>query len=133
MCIDPAQFTKHPSGQLAVRLLDMAFNDRKVKDAFDRYVGPPYTQHNPQVPDGIAGALAGVPGLLQAMPNLRYDVKRVLVDGDLVAVHSHLTNGPADPGTAVVDIFRIKDGKAVEHWDVLQPVPTTAANTNSMF
>lgn len=133
MAIDPARFTKHPAGQVAVRLLDMAFNDRNVTDAFDRYVAPPYTQHNPQVADGIEGALVGIPYLLSAMPSLRYDVKRVLVDGDLVAVHSHITNGAGDRGTAVVDIFRVVNGKVVEHWDVLQPVPETAANANTMF
>ncbi|MCC6735082.1 MAG: nuclear transport factor 2 family protein [Bauldia sp.] len=133
MAIDPAKFTKHASGQVAVRLLDMAFNDRNVGEAFDRFVAPPYRQHNPQVPDGIEGALAGIPHLLAAMPGLRYDVKRVLVDGDLVAVHSHITNGAGDRGTAAVDIFRVVNGKAVEHWDVLQPVPETAANGNTMF
>ena len=131
--IDAKQLTKNKYGIAAVELLDMAFNERKVKEAFDRYVGPPYTQHNPQVPDGIQGALDGIPGLLIAMPNLRYDFKRVLVDGDLVAVHSHITNGPADRGTAVVDIFRVAKGKIVEHWDVLQPVPEKAANSNTMF
>jgi len=133
MTIDPAKFTAHPAGQIAVRLLDTAFNERNVRDAFDRYVAAPYTQHNPQVPDGVAGGLAGLTGFLQTVPNLRYDVKRVLVDGDLVAVHSHVTNGAGDRGTAVVDIFRIRDGKAVEHWDVLQPVPEAAANGNTMF
>jgi predicted SnoaL-like aldol condensation-catalyzing enzyme len=131
--VDAKKLTRNKAGVAAVELLDMAFNQRKVEEAFARYVGPTYTQHNPQVPDGIEGALAGIPGLLMAMPNLRYDFKRVLVDGDLVAVHSHRTNGPADRGVAVVDIFRVAKGKIVEHWDVLQPVPETAANGNTMF
>ena len=71
--IDARKLTRHKNGIAAVELLDMAFNQRKVKEAFDRYVGPTYTQHNPQVPDGVEGAVNGIPGMLIAMPNLRYD------------------------------------------------------------
>ncbi|WP_253193914.1 hypothetical protein [Gordonia sp. i37] len=54
-------------------------------------------------------------------------------DGDLVYLHVHSVNGPGDRGQAVVDIFRVADGKIVEHWDVIQDVPSSAANPNSMF
>ena len=37
-----------------------------------------------------------------------------------------------DKGVAIVDIFRIKDGKIVEHWDVIQETPSEA-NDNTMF
>lgn len=61
------------------------------------------------------------------------EIVRSAADGDLVWLHVHATNGADDRGEAVIDIFRVKDGKIVEHWDVIQPVPKEAANKNTMF
>jgi predicted SnoaL-like aldol condensation-catalyzing enzyme len=51
----------------------------------------------------------------------------------VVAMHSLLKTSPQDRGTAVADIFRLEDGKVVEHWDVMQPIPQSAANEHPMF
>jgi predicted SnoaL-like aldol condensation-catalyzing enzyme len=48
-------------------------------------------------------------------------------------IHTHVTVSATDRGTAAADILRLKDGKIVEHWDVLQAVPETSANDNTMF
>ncbi len=66
-------------------------------------------------------------------PDMVFDVKRVIAEGDLVVLHYHLPMTPDDLGRAVVDIFRVEDGKIVEHWDVLQDVPAQSANNNTMF
>jgi predicted SnoaL-like aldol condensation-catalyzing enzyme len=60
-------------------------------------------------------------------------VHRVLVDGDLFAVHLHGQSGPGDRGAAAVDILRVENCKIVEHWDVTQPVPERSMNDNGMF
>ena len=67
------------------------------------------------------------------MPGLRVEIKRVIAEGDLVAAHNLVTTSPESRGTAGIDIFRLVDGKIVEHWDARQTVPETAANTNTMF
>jgi predicted SnoaL-like aldol condensation-catalyzing enzyme len=74
-----------------------------------------------------------VKGFVKAFPTLHFNFKRIIAEGDLVVVHSHLVRHKDDPGVAVMDIFRLENGRVVEHWDVLQDVPDTSANENTMF
>ncbi|MDX2530096.1 nuclear transport factor 2 family protein [Streptomyces europaeiscabiei] len=106
---------------------------RKDLSAIDTYWGPEYHQHNPNIPDGVAGVRAGLGAYFQQFPDLAVSRKRVIAEGDLVAVHSHYVNAPGERGQAVLDLFRVRNGKIVEHWDVLQDVPATSANDNTMF
>jgi predicted SnoaL-like aldol condensation-catalyzing enzyme len=106
---------------------------RKDTDAV-RYLAPEYHQHNPAIPSGSAGLREMFAALFQQFPQMTVERKRVVAEGDLVAVHSHYRISPADRGQSVVDIFRVRpDGKIVEHWDVVQDVPETSANDNTMF
>jgi len=126
--------TRNPKGRLAVGLLDMAFNQHKVKEAFDKYVGATYRQHNPFAPDGREAAVELLTKWLTGMPEYRYEFKHVYVDGNIVVVHSHVMRDAKDRGSAVVDIFRLdRNNKIVEHWDVVQPIPEKSANDNTMF
>jgi len=119
--------------RLAKECLDMIFNQHKPAQAVAQYIGANYRQHNPNAPDGPQGVIAYAAGYLKANPELRLDFKRIIAEGDLVAVHSFLKPNSSDLGRAVVDIFRVEDGKLVEHWDVMQPVPLQAENKNGMF
>ena len=83
--------------------------------------------------DGTAPFVAYFVPYFQQNPQARSDIKRVIVQGDLVVLHVLSREHPQDRGTAVVDIFRVKEGKIVEHWDVQQAVPEDAANSNTMF
>jgi predicted SnoaL-like aldol condensation-catalyzing enzyme len=112
---------------------DLAFNQKQPEEAVRRYVGPYYRQHNPQAGDGPEPFIQFVRGFMQAFPDLKVEPKRQIAEGDLVVVHSHLVRQPGDRGMAVMDIFRLENGKIVEHWDVLQEVPEQAANPNTMF
>ncbi len=111
----------------------MVFEQHKVQEGFDTYVGLPYTQHNPNVPDGPEATIKFLSGRFEKNPQATNTMVRVIADGDLVAVHVHSTLNPQDRGNAIVDIFRVANGKIVEHWDVIQPVPEKAANPNTMF
>ena len=110
----------------------MFYVERDVRQAFETYVAPDYIQHNPGVPDGREAAIA----LLQPMfsdRNRSFEVRKIIVDGDLAAIHIFARPDPAARGAAVADFYRLKDGKIVEHWDVIQPIPEKSANAHPMF
>ena len=117
--------------------LVLAFYQRLIgeKDpvAARKYMGDTYRQHNPTAADGHAGVAAWVRSFKQAFPNHRYEVKKVVAESDLVVLHLHGINGPSPFGESVIDIFRVENGKVVEHWDVIQPIPETPDNANTMF
>jgi predicted SnoaL-like aldol condensation-catalyzing enzyme len=95
-------------------------------DAFDELIVEDYKQHNPLVGNGRQT----VKDFFAQFGAVDVDVHRVIAEGDLVAVHAHYKT----LNSAGVDIFRFnEDGKIVEHWDVLQEVPTATASGNDMF
>lgn len=112
---------------------DLAFNRRRPDRAAATYIGPEYVQHNPMAGDGAQAFVEAIAAWIETMPDLRVDFKRFIVEGDLVTVHSHFRTAPDQRGLAVMDIFRLENGKIVEHWDVLQEVPKESANENTMF
>lgn len=112
---------------------DLAFNLKKPEEAVAKYLGPYYRQHNPMAPDGPDAFIGFVREFTKAFPSLKVDFKREIAEGDLVALHSHMVRSPGDRGMAVVDLFRLENGKIVEHWDVLQEIPEKSANVNGMF
>jgi predicted SnoaL-like aldol condensation-catalyzing enzyme len=98
-----------------------------------RYMGEEYRQHAPYATDGHAGVAEWVRKMKESFPQHRYEVKKVVAEGDLVVLHLHGINGLHPFGESVIDIFRIENGKVVEHWDVIQAIPETADNANTMF
>ncbi|WP_158866972.1 nuclear transport factor 2 family protein [Leifsonia sp. AG29] len=114
------------------RFCDLFYTQKRVADAFAYLVSDDYTQHNPGLPDGPAAAVEGLTPKFEGSPDARFEIQRILVDGDLAMVHVK-ASGPGRPDTAVADIYRFAGGRIVEHWDVLQPVPDRSANDHPMF
>lgn len=111
---------------------DLFYRRKDVKAAFEKYVAPDYIQHNPGIADGRDAAITALSPMF-ARPDSSFDVKRIIVDGDLAVIHLHGRSRADQPGGAVTDIYRLADGKIVEHWDVLQPMPTASKNPHPMF
>jgi predicted SnoaL-like aldol condensation-catalyzing enzyme len=128
-----AQSKAEKNKKIAVAFLTMIFNDHKVEEAFKLYAVPEYKQHNPFAASGAQAAINFLGPYLKANPEARTDIKRVIAEGDLVAIHNNPKQNPKDRGRAVVDIFRLENGRVVEHWDVVQDVPEKSANDNTMF
>jgi predicted SnoaL-like aldol condensation-catalyzing enzyme len=91
--------------------------------ALTRYFDADFIEHSPLVADG----LAGLKQLVEDCPQLKHQAIRVLADGDLVAIHGRFEGLDAQPLVGF-DIYRVKAGKIVEHWDGL--VPEAAANVS---
>ena len=118
--------------ELVVTFANEFFNEHKM-EAAEKYVVPSYIQHNPMAATGRAAMMEFFQGFWKNFPDASSDIKRVVAEGDLVVLHYHFKMKKDDRGFAVVDIFRLENGKIVEHWDVMQQIPEKSANQNTMF
>jgi predicted SnoaL-like aldol condensation-catalyzing enzyme len=92
-----------------------------------------YKQHKPEVEDGIDGVLDFVRSVYGQSPKHRAHIIRSFVEDDYVILHVHIMNGAEAENIAVMDIFRVENGKLMEHWDVAHPVPAASKNNNGVF
>ena len=93
-----------------------------------------YHQHNPQIKDGLSGLGEAIQYLTSQNNMFKYTkLHKVLGEGNFVLT---ISEGEWNGGKKHVfyDLFRIKNGKIVEHWDVIQEIPTAGlAHQNGMF
>ncbi|MEH7883752.1 nuclear transport factor 2 family protein [Bacillus sp. JJ1609] len=123
---------KNSLKEIAVSFLQLVASG-EVREAYRRYISPDFRHHNPFFQGDADSLMLAMEENGAENPNKILEVKRVIEDGDLVAVHSHVKQKQDDLGAAVVHIFRFQNNVIVELWDVGQPIPENSPNENGVF
>ncbi len=118
--------------KVVLAFYEEAINKKDFEQA-SKYLGQHYIQHNQHAADGAEGLKNFIAFLKEKYPNSHSEIKRVFADGNYVILHVHSVREPGTPGIAIVDIFRLQNGKIVEHWDVHETIVVKPANQNGMF
>jgi predicted SnoaL-like aldol condensation-catalyzing enzyme len=106
------------------------FGDKDV-NSIDKYIGDIYIQHNPAVADGKEALKQAAAQWFKGAPQEKIDIQHLSGEGDYVYIHTKSKRGTVT--FSIIDIFRLENGKIVEHWDVGQEVPEKSSNPHPMF
>lgn len=134
----PAQAECRPSAeahrQLVADFYREALIEKQPKAAFAKYMAPDFVEHKPDVPEGTREATADfLDRLIKSMPDPKWEVLRIVADGDLVSLHARFTLAPGAPPYAIADFFRVEDCRIAEHWDVVAGPPKEQVNPKPRF
>ena len=111
---------------------DVVFNGHDIA-ATVRYMRPDYIQHNPGVGQGRAAFMEAFDAKFKAVPTFHLDIKRIICQDDMAAVHLHAVGLPGKNEAVVCDIYRLQDGLLAEHWDILMPISPDKIGNNDYF
>lgn len=113
------------NAESVLEFVQLLMNDHDFDEVRQRYKGSSYIQHNRNIGNQIEGVINTIDALIKRAPEFSYDVKYLYVDGEHVILHSHATlkakhRGDESQGMNIVDIWKVVDGKLIEHWDAVQ-------------
>lgn len=115
-----------------ITFYNLAFN-KKDFVAASAYLSASYIQHSPHVADGLEGLKNFIHQIREQYPNTYAEIKRSFVDGDYVILQVHFVMQPKTLDFSTIDIFRLEQGKIIEHWGVSQNIPEKSMNSNGIF
>ena len=124
--------SKHNNRAIITEFARLFYVEREVKRAFETFVVPDYIQHNPGIADGREAAVEALAPMFADRVK-SFTIKRILIDGDMAVIHVPVRPTPDSRGASVFDMYRLENGKIVEHWDAIQLVPGKSANPHPMF
>ncbi len=129
MMKDSARFDHKNAATESLKLVTAG----RIEEAFQKFVDMHGRHHNCFFPAGLATLIQAMLDNHKQFPVKRFDIKNVLVDGKMVAVHSHLRFKEEDPGMVTVHILRFASNKIVEFWDCGQQIPAEISNKDGAF
>lgn len=130
----PAGDTSQRSKEVTLAFYKLALQEFRPADAFARYAAPDFVEHSADSAGGTAqSTVKFLTDLIRRSPKPRWHIVRVIAEHDMVFLHVRFT--PADDATPVVigEIFRVRDGKLAEHWDISQHAPAHPMNPNPIL
>ncbi|WP_150465727.1 nuclear transport factor 2 family protein [Francisella sp. SYW-2] len=113
-------------------VLNVIFNKGNV-DEVSKYLGKTYIQHYPSAEDGPDGLITYLNGLGDKKVFTRVETRKIFACNDYVILENIFYSSKNDLGTAAINTFRVKDGKIIEHWELMEPIPKEAKNNNGIF
>lgn len=130
----PAADTAAKNREVVLAFYREALIGLQPRRAFERYVSPAFIEHKPDVEHGTRDAtITYLEELIREVPEPRWEILKVVAEGDEVFLHARFTPAPGAPPYAIADRFRLVDGVIVEHWDVVAPPPKEQRNPNPRF
>lgn len=122
------------SKQVVEAFEKLAFDEGKPAEAVRRYFSRDVRDHGQRIVGDYESIIALLEQLDWSKGNgPKRTVHHIVAEGDMVMVHHHLVRTPGTPGISAVDIFRVRDGKIVEHWEALQDLPANSPNKFGAF
>jgi predicted SnoaL-like aldol condensation-catalyzing enzyme len=129
------------SNQAAAKdFMRLAFEQHDLAKAFDKYVAQDLIEHDPEFGDGRGSVFAYIEKRRLAHPNeylpmsqWKTTVDYVGFDHDMLTTKMHVFSRVNDRGRVFADFWRFRNGKIVEHWDIIQEVPADKANPRDMW
>ena len=137
-CMSTSKLTSTPvvdsNRRNVLAFYNEALVNRHVRIAFERYVSPSFIEHKPDVLSGNREqTIVFLSGLIQELPDARWEVIRTIAEGDFVFLHARFTPSPGAPPYSIADVFRLQDGLIMEHWDAVGRPPEHQRNPNPRF
>jgi predicted SnoaL-like aldol condensation-catalyzing enzyme len=112
----------------------LALTDFKPKEAFARYAAPGFVEHSVDSTDGTAqSTVTFLSGLVSKTPRPKWEIVRTVAEGDLVFLQVRYTPAAGAAPVAVGELFQVRNGKLIAHWDIIEHAPAHPTNPNSMF
>ncbi len=130
---DPS-FDSAESHRVVMEYMTMGQEPGRLAEAIQTFLAEDFVQHCGRIPPGKQGALDYLSARAEAraLDNRTSLFERVIADGDMVLTHRRVTSDSDPRGTVFADLFRVRGGKVIEHWDVVQPIPEFSVSGRSM-